>query len=111
MNLNEVGMAVKTKQNRRMEKVGIISRCTVSCWEKLKLGISCNYQTSPLPTRFPGTQMKREKVKENFSGSRFRFVGKSPLCNAISNSNFKSGELAKLSAENINLKSKAVGEL
>ena len=104
MNLNEVGMAVKTKQNRRMEKVGIISRCTVSCWEKLKLGISCNYQTSPLPTRFPGTQMKREKVKENFSG-------KSPLCNAISNSNFKSGELAKLSAENINLKSKAVGEL
>ena len=111
MNLNEVGMAVKTKQNRRMEKVGIISRCTASCREKLKLGISCNYQTSPLPTRFPGTQMKREKVKENFSGSRFRFVGKSPLCNAISNSNFKSGELAKLSAENINLKSKAVGEL
>ena len=50
---------------------------TESCWEKLKLGISCNYQSSPLATGFPETKSnskKRQKRAEGKFGLKFTFL-------------------------------------
>ena len=79
-------------KTENMEKVRIISRCTQSCWEKFKLGISCNYQSLSLATGFPETKSNSKKrvkrgnfcLKYTFlllAGSHFIMLFQIPISN------------------------------
>ena len=52
----------------RQESRDYLRMYTESCWEKLKLGISCNYQSSPLATGFPETKSNSKKSQKKGGG-------------------------------------------